>query len=88
MRLVHWTVAALLASSVSCNRGAQGSEAGAPASAHTRDARDSTERQTPGVRPGICMIAEPTLIVEVDAASQASTLTASVPQASAAHTES
>ena len=41
-----------------------------------------------GVRPGICMIAEPTLILLVDAASQASTVTASVPHASAAHAES
>ena len=41
-----------------------------------------------GVRPGICMIAEPTLIRLVDAASHASTVTASVPQASAAQTES
>ncbi len=41
-----------------------------------------------GVRPGICMIAEPTLIVVVDAASQARTVTASVPHASAAQTES
>ena len=41
-----------------------------------------------GVRPGICMIAEPILIVVVEAPSQASTLTASVPHASAAHAES
>ena len=40
-----------------------------------------------GVRPGICMIAEPISIVDVVAASQASTVTASVPQASAAHAE-
>ena len=41
-----------------------------------------------GVRPGICMIAEPTLIRLVLAAIHASTVTASVPHASAAHTES
>ena len=41
-----------------------------------------------GVRPGICMIAEPTLIRSVVAAIQARTVTASVPQASAAHAES
>ena len=41
-----------------------------------------------GVRPGICMIAEPTLIRLVEAAIQASTLTASVPQASDAQAES
>ena len=41
-----------------------------------------------GVRPGICMIAEPILIVDVVAASQVSTVTASVPHASAAHAES
>ena len=41
-----------------------------------------------GVRPGICMIAEPTLIVVVCAASHARTVTASVPHASAAQTES
>ena len=40
-----------------------------------------------GVRAGICMIAEPISIVEVTAASQESTVTASVPQASAAHAE-
>jgi hypothetical protein len=42
----------------------------------------------PGVRPGICMIAEPTLMVDVVAASHESTVTTSVPQASAAHAES
>ncbi len=42
----------------------------------------------PGVRPGICMIAEPTRIRLVSAAIQARTVTASVPQASAAQTES
>ena len=36
-----------------------------------------------GVRAGICMIAEPISIDEVFAASQASTVTASVPHASA-----
>jgi hypothetical protein len=41
-----------------------------------------------GERPGICMIAEPTLSVVVVAASHASTVTASVPHASAAHAES
>ena len=41
-----------------------------------------------GVRPGICMIAEPTLIREVVAASQERTVTASVPHASAAQAES
>ncbi len=41
-----------------------------------------------GVRPGICRIAEPSLIRSVVAPSQASTLTASVPHASAAHAES
>jgi hypothetical protein len=41
-----------------------------------------------GVRPGICMIAEPILIRVVEAPSQPSTLTASVPHASAAQAES
>ena len=41
-----------------------------------------------GERPGICMIAEPTLIRDVVAASHESTVTASVPQASAAQAES
>jgi hypothetical protein len=41
-----------------------------------------------GVRAGICMIAEPTLMRVVVAASHASTVTASVPHASAAHAES
>ena len=41
-----------------------------------------------GVRPGICMIAEPTFNVVVVAASQDSTVTQSVPHASAAHAES
>ena len=41
-----------------------------------------------GVRPGICMIAEPILIVDVVAASQVNTVTASVPHASAAQAES
>ena len=41
-----------------------------------------------GVRPGICMIALPSLIRSVVAPSQASTLTQSVPHASAAHAES
>ena len=41
-----------------------------------------------GVRAGICRIAEPSLIVVVVAPSQASTETASVPHASAAHAES
>ncbi len=41
-----------------------------------------------GVRAGICRIAEPILSVVVVAASQASTETASVPQASAAQAES
>ena len=41
-----------------------------------------------GVRPGICMIAEPSFSVVVVAPSQASTETASVPHASAAHAES
>ena len=41
-----------------------------------------------GVRPGICRIAEPIFSVVVVAASQLSTLTASVPHASAAHAES
>jgi hypothetical protein len=44
--------------------------------------------QFAGVRPGICMIAEPTLILVVVAASQLRTVTASVPQASAAQAES
>jgi hypothetical protein len=41
-----------------------------------------------GVRPGICMIALPTFSLVVVAASQARTLTASVPHASAAQAES
>ncbi len=41
-----------------------------------------------GVRPGICMIAEPSLILSVSAPSHESTVTQSVPQASAAHAES
>jgi hypothetical protein len=41
-----------------------------------------------GVRPGICMIAEPSFSVVVVAPSQASTLTQSVPHASAAQAES
>ena len=41
-----------------------------------------------GVRPGICMIALPILSLVVVAASQERTVTASVPQASAAHAES
>ena len=41
-----------------------------------------------GVLAGIWRIAEPILIVEVVAAIQASTVTASVPQASAAQVES
>ena len=41
-----------------------------------------------GVRPGICMIALPTLSLVVVAASHERTLTASVPHASAAHAES
>ncbi len=41
-----------------------------------------------GERPGICMIAEPSLIRSVCAASQPRTLTASVPHASATQTES
>src|SRR3970282_163687 len=41
-----------------------------------------------GVRPGICMIAEPSFIRSVVAPSQESTVTQSVPQASAAHAES
>ena len=40
-----------------------------------------------GVRAGICMIAEPTFSVDVVAASHESTVTESVPQASAAHAE-
>ena len=50
--------------------------------------RGRRHRAFAGVRPGICMIAEPILIVVVVAAIHASTLTASVPQASAAHAES
>jgi hypothetical protein len=41
-----------------------------------------------GVRPGICMIALPSLIFSVVAPSQERTVTQSVPQASAAHAES
>ena len=41
-----------------------------------------------GERPGICMIAEPSLILSVVAPSQERTVTQSVPQASAAHAES
>ena len=41
-----------------------------------------------GVRAGICMIPVPSLIVVVVAPSQARTVTASVPQASAVHAES
>jgi hypothetical protein len=41
-----------------------------------------------GVRPGICMIAEPSLIFSVVAPSHERTVTQSVPQASAAHAES
>ncbi len=41
-----------------------------------------------GVRPGICMIAEPSLILSVFAARYARTVTASVPHASAVQTES
>ena len=41
-----------------------------------------------GVRAGICMIAEPTLIRVVAAASHPRTDTASVPHASATHAES
>ncbi len=41
-----------------------------------------------GERPGICMIAEPTLMRLVTAAIHARTVTASVPHASAAQTES
>ena len=41
-----------------------------------------------GVRPGICMIALPSLILVVVAPSHARTLTQSVPQASAAQAES
>ena len=40
-----------------------------------------------GVRAGSWRIAVPRLIVDVDAPSQESTLTASVPQASAAHAD-
>ena len=41
-----------------------------------------------GVRAGICMIADPTLILVVLAASHESTVTQSVPHASDAHVES
>ena len=41
-----------------------------------------------GVRPGICMIAEPSLIVVVVAPSHERTVTQSVPQASEAQAES
>jgi hypothetical protein len=41
-----------------------------------------------GVRPGICRIAEPILSRDVVAASQERTVTASLPQASAAQAES
>jgi hypothetical protein len=41
-----------------------------------------------GVRPGICMIAEPSLILSVVAPSHERTVTQSVPHASAAHAES
>ena len=41
-----------------------------------------------GVRPGIWKIADPSLIVSVCAASQASTVAVSLPYASAAQTES
>ncbi len=41
-----------------------------------------------GVRPGICMIALPSLIRSVVAPSHERTVTQSVPQASAAHAES
>jgi hypothetical protein len=42
----------------------------------------------PALRAGIWKIAEPSLIRDVPAASQASTVAASEPYASAAHTES
>ena len=41
-----------------------------------------------GERPGICMIALPSLILSVVAPSHARTVTQSVPHASAAHAES
>ena len=40
-----------------------------------------------GVRAGICMIADPSSIVDVVAASHERTVTASVPHASAAHAD-